>query len=148
MMLMAQISVPPEIVAWLGCAAFVLVMVDKAVGLKAKLMPPSMSKHEISPQPLEVRAVADMARERDCVARHQALQEQLVELRSQRITDAKDGAFSRKGLYEALDAMKREMADMERRINTADEGRTAGVWKQLNEILEALGEVRGELKSR
>lgn len=127
--------------------AALLASVNQALGVKAKMFP-SVQRNEITPQPLEVRAVMDLARERDCVSRHDSLAAQISEIRTQRITDMKDAALSRKGLYEMMDAIKNEMAAMERRINTEDERRTSGVWDQLNSILEALGEVRGELKSK
>lgn len=49
---------------------------------------------------------------------------------------------------ESFAKLAREMGDMERRINFADEGRTKEIHDRLNDILGDLREMRGEVKAK
>ena len=96
-------------------------------------------------------APADVAK--DVVARfvskeqwykdQQAIEERIRFLDQQRIIDAKDQAGARKSLYVELEAVRHEMGDMERRLNKADEDRTTAIHNRINDILSAVGELRG-----
>lgn len=66
---------------------------------------------EVSPQPLMVQAVSDCVKEKDCLERHGALTAQMAELRAYRVQDAKDGAASRKGIYEEIKGVQRQMGE-------------------------------------
>lgn len=101
---------------------------------------------KISPQPLDVRSVEDPVPAKECRARHASIDAQLVELRQQRVTDAKDAAFSRKAVYGEIESVRKEMGEMERRLNAADEQRTTALHNRLNDILLAVGELRGKGK--
>ena len=65
------------------------------------------------------------------------------QLDAHRITDAKDQALARKSLYQEVEAVRKEMGEMERRLNAADECRTAGLHTRINEVVVAVSELRG-----
>lgn len=136
---------PVEFAAWIACLAFAVGLANGLLKLKGNVLG-SAKKNEITPQPLVVQAAHDLVREKDCVSRHLTLEQQLVELRGQRIQDAKDASFSRKSVYGELESVRKEMGEMERRLNTADEQRTQALHSRINDILEAVGELRGKVQ--
>jgi hypothetical protein len=150
--MIAQLPQPTgsQLLIWLGCAAIVigaaaglLALVNQFFTLKRNVV--GKRKTEILPSPLEVREAHEFAKERDCADRHRLAMEGLAEIRQQRITDAKDAAGSRKGIYTEIESVRKEMGDMERRLNTADEERTQALHGRLNDILLAVGELRGKV---
>jgi hypothetical protein len=135
-------SVPIAIASWLACLAIVLV-----IGLLIVKVAKEIRGH---PAALEVRAESadKFVTKSDCEKRHQALDAQLGFLNVQRVTDAKDAAGSRKGIYTEVEGVRKEMAEMERRLNRADEDRTTGLHARLNEILAEVSEMRGQMKAQ
>jgi len=101
----------------------------------------------IAPQPLEVREAKELVREQDCVGRHREITQQLRQVQSQRAQDLKEGAESRRGLYERLESFRRDMTEMERRLSAENETRAKDLHNRINDILGAVAEVRGELKN-
>lgn len=92
----------------------------------------------------------------ECARTMADLNARLTQLDQWRVTDAKDGANSRRSIYdelktverksaESVTALQREMGEMERRLNRADEERTLAVHARLNEILAEVSELRGEM---
>lgn len=134
--MMAQIqTVSPEHVKDFLLIMIALVTVaGAAVGIIRK-------RRQIEPQPLEIKSVGDMVREKDCLLRHSAMESQIHELRQQRVTDMKDAGFSRKAIYGEIETLRKEMIDMERRLNAADEARTEKVHGRLNDLLTAVAAI-------
>ena len=135
-------SVPIGIAAWLACLLFVMGMI--ITGLKLV--------KEFRGQP-EAAAVQAESAERYvskavCERYHQAMDARLEALMGQRSVDLQAGAASRKGIYVELECVRKEMVEMERRINKADEERTTGLHDRLNEIMGEMSEMRGMLKAK
>jgi hypothetical protein len=121
-------------------------------------------KQQISPQPLEIRAAVEFVKQSEFRAAHEHfeqrddhLEKQLAAMRVERIQDVKDAALSRKGIYDKLDSMRRELSteaqqvrreipELERRISAAGEERITKVHDRINDVLEAVSELRGEVK--
>ena len=121
--------VPAQVAGWIASCAFMLFFLNQGKkfvgGLKDK------------PASSEVRAEA---------LERFATKVELAAMMAKRDEDVKYQAGSRKGIYEKIEAVREEMAEMERRLNAADESRTEGVHDRVNQILEAVGELRGEMK--
>jgi hypothetical protein len=135
-------SVPIGISAWLVCLLFVMGLI--ITGLKLV--------REFRGQP-EAAAVQAEAADRYvtkavCERYHQAMDARLEALMGQRAVDLQTGSASRKGIYVELECVRKEMVEMERRINKADEDRTTGLHDRLNEILGEVSEMRGMLKAK
>lgn len=135
-------SAPMQIAAFLACAAFLVGLVNQALKLVDRI--------KDKPAPGEVRAEAaeKFVTKSDCQKYHQALDGRLTFLDTQRVTDAKDAGASRRGIYNEVESVRKEMVDMERRINKADEDRTTGLHNRLNEILAEVSEIRGRISPR
>jgi hypothetical protein len=58
-----------------------------------------------------------------------------------------DQAESRRRLYERHEELREELHEMENRINAQGEERTVKVHERVNEILLAVGELRGEVRN-
>ena len=134
-----------EIAAWLGCLLFIVGLANQLATLKEKILGKS-DVTEISPQPLSVRAIGDPVMEKDCVDRHQTLQNQISELRRQRNEDLVKSSDSRARIYEQINLVRKEIAEMERRLSTADETRSRLMHERVNQILRELGELSGIVK--
>ena len=102
----------------------------------------------VGPQPFVVQAAQEFITKKECEKHHASIETQLAFLNGQRVTDAKDAAGSRKGIYTELEGVRKEMVEMERRINKADEDRTTGLHNRLNEILSEVSEVRGAMNAQ
>ena len=87
---------------------------------------------EIAPQPLQVTKVPGLASEALCDARHGEISRRLVDHDKQIAL-----------LWKAL---RVELPEMERRLNTAGEERTRLVHERINEILSRVSELSGEIK--
>ena len=110
------------------------------------------------PKP-EAGEVERDARERfatkaECQRHHDVIEQRLSQAEVLRVADAKDSALSRRGVYEELKKaekesaekiahLSKEMAEMERRLNHADEERSLALHTRLNEILAEVSELRG-----
>ena len=147
--MMAQIPspTPVQLMGWLGCLAFVLVIFNQAARAWSVLHP---RKNEISPQPLEVRAAVEWVtqtefrqRKAELEDRSNGMEKQLADLRLERNEDVKLAAISRKGMYEKIDTVREEMSEMERRLNAANEARLEKVHERINQVLEGVAELRG-----
>jgi hypothetical protein len=144
-----------------------MLLFSMAAGVKAvwDIVDRMLGKQQkISPQPLVVQAAIEFVKQEEFRAAHEHfeqrddhLEKQLAAMRVERIQDVKDAALSRKGIYDKLDSMRRELSqeaqqvrreipDLERRISAAGEERITKVHDRINEVLEAVSEIRGELK--
>lgn len=142
--MLAQIdSVPIQLAAWLGCLAFFVGLLNGMLKLVDRMKGRGTL---VSPQPLEVREAHDFVREPDCRMRHSEMERQVRELRAERNEDVKSASISRKSMYEEMKLIRKEIDEMERRLNQADETRTEKVHERINDILEAVGEIRGHQK--
>ncbi len=106
---------PSQLMSWLGCLGFVLLIVNQGFKLWQNLAGRSHIA-EISPQPLEIRQATEFVRKlefhetRDGIAHQiQQINNQLQEARGIRITDAKDAASSRRLLHEEVKIARKDM---------------------------------------
>lgn len=99
-------------VGWLVVAlAAVLVIIRNALGLWRELLrPPGPERREIQ-QPLEVKALQELAREKDCLARTEMLQRQLDQARAQREADEREGSLHRKAIYDKIESVRKELGE-------------------------------------
>jgi hypothetical protein len=100
---------------------------------------------EIFPQPLEVRAVGDPVSKEHCDRNHLAsirrietVEQELKELRQERRETAAK-------LEQKLESVTRDIPEMERRLNAANEARLEKVHTRINEVLGEVRELRGEI---
>ena len=141
-----------QLLVWLGCAALVLagvsflLMIFNQSAKARQTLSGKKEKMNISPQPLLTREVSGSVTEKDCEARHASISAQLVELRKERISDATKWDESRERMSLKIDAITNQLPEMERRLNKADEDRTTAVHNRVNDILEAVSELRGEVR--
>lgn len=133
-------SVPLAIASWLACLAIVLV-----IGLLIVKVAKEIRGHPVAGD-VRAESADKFVTKAQCEKYHQALDGRLSFLDNQRITDAKDAAGSRKGIYTEVETVRKEMVEMERRLNKADEDRTTGLHERLNEILAEVSEMRGQMK--
>jgi len=140
----AQSSAPVGLAAWLACAAFILMMANQAFRLKERVLG-EKSPHQIFPQPLEVKSVRDPASRDHCdrnyqmsVRRIEAIEAELNELRNERRESAAK-------LEQKIESVSREIPEMERRLNAANEARLEKVHNRINEVLGEVRELRGEV---
>lgn len=99
---------PVEIAGWLGCLFFLVAGMNQLMSFKAKLLG---EKKEISPQPLEIRAVGDLVKEKDCVIRHSNIQKEIDELKRLREHDATEASRHRKSMYDKMDAVRDQLTE-------------------------------------
>jgi len=130
----ALIEPPAGIAAWLACASFVLMLVNQALGLKARLLGEKRLS-EIFPQPLEVKPALDPVTREYCdrnynasERRIKALEDELAALRNERHEAAV--AFERK-----IERVARDINELERRLNSANEARFDRVHARINEVV-------------
>ena len=100
-----------QAIGWLlmGLAAL-LVIARNAVGFWRDLNKPSGPERREIQQPLDVRTVAELAKEKDCVARRDAVEQRIEVLEDRRIQDAKDASTSRSLLYKHIDDVRVELS--------------------------------------
>jgi len=144
--IIAQMEGPVGLAAWLACAAFVLMLANQALRLKERLLG-EKSPQQIFPQPLEVRPVRDPASREFCEGNHQAstrrieaIEQELGELRDERRESAAK-------LEEQIETVSREIPELERRLNAANEVRLEKVHNRINEVLGEVRELRGEVNN-
>ena len=147
MLLDALNGVPAEMAAWLACLGFLLVIANQLARARQNFWPKAQLQR-IEPQPLEVREAHDAVIKRDCEHRHGQVTAQIDDLRAMRVQDAKDWSASRARLYEELKGVRREMGEMEHRLNAAEEERITKLHERTNQILEAVAELRGRVESK
>ena len=144
-------SIPLGIAEWLACLAFLMWFVN----LSKKFIQGMKDK----PPPSEVQreAAQTYVSKAQCENLHNMLEGRMVFLDTQRVQDAKDFSASRGKLYDEIKGMQKamsddlthvrvEMGDMERRLNATDEERTGHLHDRFNELLQAFGELRGEMR--
>ena len=142
--LLSEISAPTGLAAWLACAAFVLTLANQAFRFKERLLG-EKTPQEIFPQPLEVKTVRDPVSREYCDANYRAnthrihaIEQELSELRNER----REAAAK---LEEKIEGVSREIPEMERRLNAANEARLEKVHHRINEVLGEVRELRGEV---
>jgi hypothetical protein len=142
----AQLSAPSELAAWLACAAFVLMLANQALKLKQRLFG-ERHPQQIFPQPLEIKAVKDPVSREYCdnnyhanTRRMKAIEQELNDLRIERRESAAK-------LEEKIETVSREIPEMERRLNAANEARVEKVHNRINEVLGEVRELRGEVNN-
>jgi len=145
-LILGQVEPPVGIAAWLACAAFVMMLANQALRLKEKLLREKRSQ-EIFPQPLEIRPVCDPVskdycdrNQRTSLRRIETLEQELKELRQERRETAAK-------LDRRLEGVTRDMPEMERRLNAANEARLEKVHTRINEILGEVRELRGAINN-
>ena len=94
----------------------------------------------IDPQPLEVRGAAEFVPRKD----FEHLRDE--NKREHEMLFAKIGGVSR-GAEANLQTMRQEIHGMELRLNTANEERSSKLHDRINEVLEAVSELRGRCDS-
>src|ERR1043166_1130323 len=144
--MLAQFNPPSELAAWLACAAFVLMLANQALKLKQRLFG-ERNPQQIFPQPLEIKAVKDPVSREYCdnnyhanTRRMKAIEQELNELRAER-------RESSAKLEEKIETVSREIPEMERRLNAANEVRVEKVHNRINEVLGEVRELRGEVNN-
>jgi hypothetical protein len=145
-------GVPVEIASWLACLAFVVMLLNQGVKLYDRAQGNSRGT-TIGPQPLMVREAEKFVTKETCMTHQNEVGEKLnrlekavAEARDKRDADQRDAAFSRKTIYGEIETLRKEMAAMERRLNQDNENRSVKIHDRINEILEAVSELRGQLK--
>ena len=145
-LVLAQAPAPVGLAAWLACAAFVLMLANQAFRLKERLLG-EKSPQQIFPQPLDVRPVRDPVSREYCdsnyhasTRRIKAIEQELSELRTERRESAAK-------LEEKIETVSREIPEMERRLNAANEARVEKVHNRINEVLGEVRELRGEVNN-
>jgi hypothetical protein len=108
-----------------------------------------LDRQKDKPAPGEVRAeaAASFVRREDCARTHAAYESQLAEVRKNRIEDAKDGANSRRAIYEQINLVRTDMTSMERRLNAENEARLNKVHGRVDDVLTAVSRVEGKLEA-
>jgi hypothetical protein len=124
----SEFTAPVGLAAWLGCASFVLLLVNQAFKLKANVSGRNQQR-EILPQPLEVAAVTEYV-PASAFAAHVA-----ENRREHENLFAKIGGVDR-GLSQRLDL---KLDTMQR---AAEEGREK-LHDRINDVLSAVSELRG-----
>jgi len=144
--LFAQLTPPVGLAAWLACAAFVLMLANQAFRLKERLLG-EKNLQQIFPQPLEIRSVRDPVSREHCDRNYQAsarrieaIEQELAELRQER------REMTAK-LEEKFESVSREIPELERRLNAANEARLEKVHHRINEVLGEVRELRGAVNN-
>jgi hypothetical protein len=144
--ILAQFDPPIGFAAWLACASFLLMLANQAFRFKQRLLGEKNSQ-QIFPQPLEVNPVRDPASRDFCERNHQAasiriqaVEQELAEVRAER----RDSAAK---LEAQINTVSREIPEMERRLNAANEVRLEKVHSRINEVLGEVRELRGQVKN-
>jgi hypothetical protein len=131
--LLAQIEPPAGLAAWLGCAAFVMMLTNHALRLKERLL-------GTNPPPAADPVTRDYC-DRNAQAgarRAETIEQEVQELREER----REAALK---LEEKLELVTREIPELERRLNAANEARFEKVHNRINEVLGEVRELRGEV---
>lgn len=131
---------PLAIASWLACLAIVLV-----IGL---LILKVAKEIRGRPEAAEVQTEAAglYMRKRDCEKMHANLDARVAFIDAQRTADVKEASTGRRLIYVEVEGVRKEMVEMERRLNKADEDRTISLHNRLNEILAEVSEVRGQIR--
>jgi uncharacterized protein YicC (UPF0701 family) len=142
--LLGELQPPAGLAAWLACAAFVVMLLNQALRLKERLLGEKRNQ-EIFPQPLEVRQVCEPVSRDYCDRNHQsslrwieAVEQELKVVRQERCATAAK-------LEQKLESVTRDIPEMERRLNAANEARFEKVHTRINEVLGEVRELRGEI---
>jgi hypothetical protein len=142
--LVAQMGAPAGLAAWLACAAFIFMLANQAFRLKEKLLG-ERRPQEIFPQPLEIKTTTDPVTRDYCdsnyhanTRRIKAIEQEMGELRNERRETAAK-------LDKKIEMASREINELERRLNAANEARFEKVHTRINEVLGEIRELRGEL---
>ena len=140
----AQTTAPAGLAAWLACAAFILMLANQAFRLKERLLN-ERRPQEIFPQPLEVKTAPGPVTREYCdsnyhasIQRIKVIEQELAELRNER----REAAAK---LERKIELAGREINELERRLNAANEARFEKVHTRINEVLGEIRELRGEL---
>ena len=143
-LLLSQIEPPVGFAAWLACAAFALVLANQLLRLKERLLG-EKAPQQIFPQPLEVRTAREPVSREYCDRNYQAssrrievIEQELADLRQERLESAAK-------LEEKIETVNREIPELERRLNAANEARLEKVHNRINEVLGEVRELRGAL---
>ena len=123
-----EFTAPVGLAAWLGCAAFVLLLVNQAFKLRANVSGRN-SQREILPQPLKVEPAAEYV-PASAFAAHGAENRREHENLFAKIGGVDRGLSQRRDLK--LDSMQR----------AAEEGREK-LHGRINDVLAAVSELRG-----
>jgi len=143
-LLLAQSSAPSGLAAWLACAAFMLMLSNQALRLKERLLGEKVP-HQIFPQPLEVKPVRGPASREYCDSNYHASTRRIKSI-EQELADFRDERQeSAAKLEEKIEIASREITELERRLNAANEARFEKVHTRINEVLGEIRELRGAL---
>jgi hypothetical protein len=149
-LMLGQMTVPAGFAAWIACAAFAVMLINQAYRLKGFI---SGGEKRTIQQPLEVVEGTQLVTREHCDLMHRPVSDRMAELEKKvqaldvsRQEDMRIAGGSRKAMYDRMEGLQKEMGDMERRLNRADEERTADLHTRLNEILEKVSELRGQVE--
>ena len=120
--LLAVIDAPAGTAAWLACASFVLMLVNQALGLKGRLLGEKRFS-EIFPQPLEVKPARDPVTREYCDHNHDTNKQRIKWLEREVVELRKDGREAANKLEQKIEVVRRDLMELERRINAANEMR-------------------------
>jgi hypothetical protein len=126
-LILAQFLPPAEIAAWLACATFTTMLFNQLALARANLLE-KKSRHEISPDPLNVRPVSDAVTERICLGRHAGLEKQMDEMRSDRKAEAN-------ALHEKVNGVAREVSELAAAAGLQNQ-RLAQIDAKLDRVIE------------
>ncbi len=145
-LMIAQMEPPVGLAAWLACAAFVLMLANQAFRLKERLLG-EKSPQQIFPQPLEVRSAREPAWREFCEGNHRASTRR-IETIEQELRDLREERRESAGkLEEKIETVGREIPELERRLNAANEARLEKVHNRINEVLGEVRELRGAVNN-
>ena len=130
---------------WIASATAVLIFAQLCVWL-VKTIRGSAEPRRIEPQPLMVGAAPEYVTASACRERMERLNLTATEAERHRVQDAKDNAASRSAIYHRIEDVQHEIADVERRLNAADEARTSALHDRINDLLTGMAEVRGAIQ--
>jgi hypothetical protein len=95
-----------KVLEHLGLLAAIVGNISMAIALRKR-----KETRRIEPQPFDVRVIDSMAREKDCLSRHDEIQREIVGMRNRRDQDMKDASLSRKAVYEQINKVRGELSD-------------------------------------
>lgn len=94
----------------------------------------------------EVSFSFEPASKDDFEAHMDKTEQRFLQMEKQRQEDLEASSESRKIIYNKIDYLRAELHQTELRINEHNEGRSLKIHERVNEILEAVSQLRGEMR--
>jgi hypothetical protein len=104
----ADLGVPAEMAAWLGCLAFFVALVNGLLKLGDRVRGKGM---EITPSPLEIKHAAVFVQKDQHEAQLLEVKARIDDLCESRTEADRVNSIHRKSVYEKIDSVKRELSE-------------------------------------